>query len=122
MNPVIKEKLQQTFEDHIPNSLYYTYQELSEHLGSTPRTWENFLDQPDIQRLIEQKLNKYMQIDARKALNRLANDPNLSSHDISALKHLIENSHLLKQKAETKQHILVVSPSLNNHQGGTDTQ
>lgn len=115
MNPIIKEKLKQVFEANIPDSLYQTYEELSQNLGSTPKTWETFLDDPEIQRLIEQKLSKYLNIQARKALNTLSQNPNLSSQEVAAIKHIIESSSLLKQKAETKQHILVT----NIQTGGT---
>lgn len=108
LNPIVQDKLKDMFQNHIPAALYMTYEELSRVLGSTPRTWETFLDLPETQRFVEQKLNKYLQVDARKALNNLASNPNLSSTDISALKHIIDSSHLLKAKAETKQSIIVL--------------
>lgn len=107
MNQIIQNKLKEQFENNVPDSLYMTYEELAQHLGSTPRVWESFLDLPETQRYVEQKLNKYLQIDARKALNKLANNPTLSSQEVAAIRHLIESSNLLKQKAETKQQIIV---------------
>ena len=106
MQQHIKEAFLQKFQSSIPESLYWDFQELATNLGSTPNQWETFLDDPEIKKLIESKLNKYLQIEARKALRKLSTTQ-LTSQEVTAIRQILENSDLLKQKAETKQHIIV---------------
>lgn len=93
-----KESLKQKFIENIPESLYMDYRELSQALGSSPKQWEALLDDPEFKQFIEVQIAKYQEINARKALNRLANDPNLASSDIQALNKVLESSKILQQK------------------------
>lgn len=101
-----KESLKQKFIENIPESLYMDYQELSQSLGSSPKQWEALLDDPEFKQFIEVQIAKYQEINARKALNRLANDPTLASSDIQALNKVLESSKILQQKYNAKEHIV----------------
>lgn len=101
-----KESLKQKFIENIPESLYMDYRELSQALGSSPKQWEALLDDPEFKQFIEVQIAKYQEINARKALNRLANDPNLASSDIQALNKVLESSKILQQKFNAKEHIV----------------
>lgn len=108
MFPIEKaiESLKQKFIENIPESLYMDYQELSQALGSSPKQWEALLDDPEFKQFIEVQIAKYQEINARKALNRLANDPTLVSSDIQALNKVLESSKILQQKYNAKEHIV----------------
>lgn len=98
----------EVFEKHIPKSLYYDYYEL-ETLTNIPAVeWENFLDIYEIDLYVKSKIAKLADFGARKALFRLAQNENLSTGDVTALKTIIENSKLLQQQQNQQQHIVLM--------------
>jgi|SRR6185312_5099398 len=101
----IQEKMQEIFKDNIPNTLYMNYQELQQSYGFTQAAWENLLDDPDFKRHIDIQLAKYLEIEARKALQKLANAPH--STEVSGLIKTIESSKLLQQKHNQRQNVVL---------------
>ena len=105
MKPHIKQvylKIADTFLEHMPDSLYLDYYQLQELTDIPAHLWEIFLDMPDVQTFIVQKMAKLAEIHARQALQKLSNFKDLSSSDVTALRAMLENSKLISGKANNK--------------------
>lgn len=106
MNALVKEKLTTLFREDEQN-LYLSYDELSyKYPNTTPTTWENYLDENDVKHYVLQRTAKLTEINARKALKRLAGG-GFDPQEVSALKQLIESSSLLQKKANQHEHVFV---------------
>lgn len=102
---LITDKMHQKFEKNLPDTLYKSHYALAEELGGSPIQWKNYLKNPDTARFIEMELASITESAARAALKNLSGGA--SSSDIAAAKQLLENSKLLQQKHNPKQHIIL---------------
>ena len=102
----IQEKMKETFEMHLPDSLFLNHYELAEQFDGTPQLWRDFLKNPENQRFIESELAAITEAAARAALQKLSSG-NANSNDISAIKQLLEKSKLLQEKQNTNQTIVM---------------
>jgi hypothetical protein len=102
----IKEKMYQTFEDNLPNSLYMDHYTLAEQFDGTPKMWRDFLKDPENQRFIESELAAITEAAARAALQKLSSGT-ANSNDISAIKQLLDKSKMLQQNQNSQERIIL---------------
>jgi hypothetical protein len=91
--------MEEIFHKYLPDTLYQSHYALAEMYGYTPTEWRKFLR--DNQMFIESELAAIAEAEARSALSRLAT---AGTHEVSALKAVLEKSQLINnaQKQATK--------------------
>ena len=102
----IQEKMKETFENHLPETLYLSHYELAEQFDGTPQMWRDFLKDPENQRFIESELAAITEAAARAALQKLSSG-SANSNDIQAIKQLLDKSKLLQEKQNTNQTVIL---------------
>lgn len=98
-NPDENLTMEQIFHKYLPSSLYKSHYALAEEYGYTPTEWRKYLR--DNQMFIDSELAAIAEAEARNALSRLSN---AGTHEVSALKAVLEKSQLINnaQKQATK--------------------
>lgn len=109
LTPTVRQayiRMAEIFEEKMPDSLYMNFYELSEITDMDADVWEQFLDLTEVNQFIKAKVAKLAEFEARKALNRLANDQ-LSSQDVQAVREILNSSKLLQQNLNQKPQVVL---------------
>lgn len=112
-NPVLdlkEDKMNRLFQEAMPDALYMNAYELADQFPSFGEDeWERFLDAPEVQRFMEAKMAKMMEVNARKALKRLG-DPGeggFGSQEVTALKEMIEKSKMIQSNQNRRPKVVL---------------
>lgn len=109
LTPTVRQayiRMAEIFEEKMPDSLYMNFYELAEITDMDADVWEQFLDLTEVTQFIKAKVAKLAEYEARKALNRLANDQ-LSSQDVQAVREILNSSKLLQQNLNQKPQVVL---------------
>lgn len=109
LTPTVRQayiRMAEIFEEKMPDSLYMNFYELAEITDMDADVWEQFLDLTEVNQFIKAKVAKLAEFEARKALNRLANDQ-LSSQDVQAVREILNSSKLLQQNLNQKPQVVL---------------
>lgn len=93
-----------------PQTYYMNPYELAEEYGFDASDWEKLITHDTVDTYIRNRIVQMTEFDARKALYRLANDPSLSSQDVSALKELLLKSKLFESQQSNHEIFLTHIP------------
>lgn len=107
------EALLSLFRSKMPEVLYMTPFELHDEFSQVPaEMWEAFLDDHTTQIFIDGKLSKILEVNARKALQRLAKG-NFAPQEVSGIKELLERSKLMRSQNKRPRVVLSFIPPKN---------
>jgi hypothetical protein len=90
------------FNRYLPDTLYMSHYALAEMYGYTPQEWRKFLR--DNQMFIESELAAIAEAEARSALSRLST---AGTHEVSALKAVLEKSQLINNAQKQATRIII---------------
>lgn len=117
---MILEKLQEIFEENIPETLYMHPTELRARFGGSLKLWESFLNKSEVQTMIEVQMAKFLEIESRKALQKFSQG-GINSQEISGLREILNNSKLLQERANVRPTVIMTYLPKKERENATTT-